>query len=459
MKLYRLYDSIVLEYDSSTITTISAFSFNAIKRSSTYVFRSQKNPISQRISLSEIKKKDNSSYTEIELDDLISSKFGLYEDVVSGSTSFASITGEFSDNVSLDNKFAEVEGLIFDLDVEATHSNRSILDLITESFTTSLKIAYDSTVTWISAYSTSLLNHLSNTSNPHNVTKSQIGLSNVDNTSDLDKPVSTATQTEIDATNTAFNDFVTVDYINDLNSKQDVLASGNNIKTIDGFNVLGSGDVEILDSTNVFLFNDFLAITALQPFVGGAISTGTLTQNTSNFSANTLGVGRVTKSTTANSGYRVVTDATSIRIKGGEIYKQRFCPLNITTCTHRGGFMDATTVTESVDGIYFQYANNGNLVLKTSNNSVRTTSSVLTTLSLNTWYTVEIIVNSNATSVIMNLYDADGDLIGTTAPIETNIPTAVGRECGVGFVCTGSSVTADTLANIDYIQFKQKLIR
>jgi hypothetical protein len=42
MKLYRLYDSIVLEYDSNTITTISAFSFNAIKRSSTYVFRSQK---------------------------------------------------------------------------------------------------------------------------------------------------------------------------------------------------------------------------------------------------------------------------------------------------------------------------------------------------------------------------------------------------------------------------------
>jgi hypothetical protein len=118
MKLYRLYDSIVLEYDSSTITTISAFSFNAIKRSSTYVFRSQKNPISQRISLSEIKKKDNSSYTEIELDDLISSKFGLFEVVAPGSTSFASITGEFSDNASLDNKFAEVEGLIFDLDVE-----------------------------------------------------------------------------------------------------------------------------------------------------------------------------------------------------------------------------------------------------------------------------------------------------------------------------------------------------
>ena len=36
--------------------------------------------------------------------------------------------------------------------------------------------------------------HIANTSNPHNVTKNQLGLGNVDNTSDLNKPVSTATQ-------------------------------------------------------------------------------------------------------------------------------------------------------------------------------------------------------------------------------------------------------------------------
>lgn len=36
--------------------------------------------------------------------------------------------------------------------------------------------------------------HTTNVNNPHNVTKSQIGLGNVDNTSDLNKPISTATQ-------------------------------------------------------------------------------------------------------------------------------------------------------------------------------------------------------------------------------------------------------------------------
>lgn len=39
--------------------------------------------------------------------------------------------------------------------------------------------------------------HTENTSNPHNVTKTQVGLGNVDNTSDADKPISTATQTAL----------------------------------------------------------------------------------------------------------------------------------------------------------------------------------------------------------------------------------------------------------------------
>lgn len=56
-----------------------------------------------------------------------------------------------------------------------THANRSILDAITEAFTTALKTAYDSAVTWISTNGANLLNHLTSTSNPHNTTASQVG--------------------------------------------------------------------------------------------------------------------------------------------------------------------------------------------------------------------------------------------------------------------------------------------
>lgn len=41
---------------------------------------------------------------------------------------------------------------------------------------------------------TTINNHIKDTSNPHNVTKDQVGLSNVDNTADINKEVKTATQ-------------------------------------------------------------------------------------------------------------------------------------------------------------------------------------------------------------------------------------------------------------------------
>ena len=66
-----------------------------------------------------------------------------------------------------------------------------------------------------------------NTTNPHNVTKSQVGLSNVDNTSDVNKPISSATTTA-------------------LAGKQATLVSGTNIKTINGNSILGSGDIATL---------------------------------------------------------------------------------------------------------------------------------------------------------------------------------------------------------------------
>ena len=470
MKLYRLYDSIVLEYSSGAITTISAFSFNSIKRSSTYVFRSQKNPISQRIDISDIKKKNGTDYTEIELDGLISTKFGLFDDVSSGSTSFDSITGVYSDNTSLNDKFIEVETLISNLETDIsgkansshTHTKSEIAGLVSDLSTINSNISalqtlvnsdnvnLDSVQELVDAIETieaSLLTILVNDLVTGGISKALTAQQGV------------VLKDLIDSINSSLSDFFTVDYINDLDSKQDNLVSGTNIKTVEGVSLLGSGNLRLLDETRVFLFNDFLSATALQPFVGGAISTGTIAQNTTNFGANTLGVCRITKSTTANSGYRAVTDANSLRLKGGEVYSVRFMPLNVTTQTFRGGFMDATTVTESVDGVYFQIANSGNLILKTSNNSVRTTSPVLATLVINTWYKIEVVISVSATSVLMNLYDATGTLISSTAPITTNIPTGAGRETGCGFVSTGSSVTADALLDIDFHYFEQNIVR
>ena len=58
------------------------------------------------------------------------------------------------------------------------------------------------------------------------INPASLGLGQVDNTADADKPISTATQNALDA-------------------KQDTLVSGSNIKTINGQPVVGSGDLEI----------------------------------------------------------------------------------------------------------------------------------------------------------------------------------------------------------------------
>lgn len=66
------------------------------------------------------------------------------------------------------------------------------------------------------ATTTSLNNHINNTKNPHSVTKDQVGLGNVDNTSDANKPISTATKEAlkgkvdtVDGKGLSTNDFTT----------------------------------------------------------------------------------------------------------------------------------------------------------------------------------------------------------------------------------------------------------
>ena len=82
-----------------------------------------------------------------------------------------------------------------------------------------------------------LLDHLTDYNNPHRVTAEQIGLGNVDNTSDLDKPISTATQEALDTIGQDFTEHtentdihVTLEEKETWTNKQDVLKMGNHIR-------------------------------------------------------------------------------------------------------------------------------------------------------------------------------------------------------------------------------------
>lgn len=85
-------------------------------------------------------------------------------DILSSGISFGSITGNADDNASLVSYVAAQIAAAM-VTIGNTYATQTIFN-----------------------------DHVSNTNNPHSVTKAQVGLGNVDNTSDLDKPISTAVQ-------------------------------------------------------------------------------------------------------------------------------------------------------------------------------------------------------------------------------------------------------------------------
>lgn len=91
--------------------------------------------------------------------------------------------------------------------------------------------------------------------------KGDVGLGNVDNTADADKPISSATQSA-------------------LNAKQATLVSGTNIKTVNSTSLLGSGDVPVQETlvsgTNIKTINNesLLGSGNITISGGGGISDG-----------------------------------------------------------------------------------------------------------------------------------------------------------------------------------------
>jgi hypothetical protein len=150
----------------------------------------------------------------------------------------------------------------------------------------------------VATVQTDINTHEALTNNPHTVTKSQVGLSNVDNTTDAGKPVSTAGQTALDL-------------------KQNTLVSGTSIKTINTTSLLGSGDITIAggtidatptdSSTNAVQSNGVFDALALKSPLASPTFTGTPAAPTASFGTNTtqLATTAFVQAAAVQGGYRV----------------------------------------------------------------------------------------------------------------------------------------------------------
>lgn len=159
--------------------------------------------------------------------------------------------------------------------------------------------------------------------------KADVGLSNVDNTSDANKPISSATQTA-------------------LNAKQATLVSGTNIKSINGTSLLGSGDITVggsvtpaaltkVDDTNVTLS------------LGGSPSTALLNAASITVGwSGTLADSRIASASTWNAKQAALVSGTNIKtINGSSILGAG----NLTISGGGGGSSVELFISDLEDGV------------------------------------------------------------------------------------------------------------
>ena len=220
--------------------------------------------------------------------------------------------------------------------------------------------------------------------------------------------------------------------------------------------VAAAGGVgELSNRTSPVIWTDFMggSLATYSDFRNFAIAGGTLSgaYTLAALANNHPGVVPLTSVATINSGYGFLF-SNSVKLSGGQVFDVCFhTPAAFANVLLRFGFHDTLTNADAVDGAYFELNGSGVVVAKTSNNSTRTTSATVATLVVSTWYHARITVNDTATSVVFEIFDDAGTLLGTQT-ITTNIPSA--RETGAGFVATIGTATAQVLAFVDYMSVK-----
>ena len=198
---------------------------------------------------------------------------------------------------------------------------------------------------------------------------------------------------------------------------------------------------------NAFYFADFFNINVAShdPWLGLAVSSGTGAIGTS--VANHPGIMNISGSGSANSGYRIATNAASQVMAGGEIFEIVFRAVDTVNTLLRAGYIDTFTATDQTDGVYIEINSNTTVRGKTAAATTRSTTSTGYVITIGVWYRAKIVVNSDATRVDYYLYNDAGTQLWTNN-LTTNIPT---DPTGNGFVTLETDAVGSNFIDIDYM--------
>lgn len=269
------------------------------------------------------------------------------------------------------------------------------------------------------------------------LSKGDVGLSNVDNTSDLDKPISNATQLALDG-------------------KENAIPSGDVTKFLRGdktWAAIPSGGSSNPSYEQV-LFDDFVSSTYYSTLEWNTTAaSGVLTANGPLTHLNTSGI--VTLSTGTSSTGRVALYLGNQSTVFGNGYRYTKCFVQIpvrSASTQRFvatvGYGDSGAVSGApTDGIYFSHIdteNSGNWTCYTAKGGIRTRINSGVAVDITKYQRLDIEVMADAS--LVNFY-IDGSWVGQ---ITTNIPNGLTNQTGPLFKIEKSGGTTARTMAVDY---------
>lgn len=178
----------------------------------------------------------------------------------------------------------------------------------------------------------------------------------------------------------------------------------------------------------------------------GAIASGTISYQYA-ATAGVFGVGRLTSSTSANSGGYFGWLSSQIMVQVGCVFRDVFLASGVdSTLAARMGWQDSATATAPANGAWLDVSNL-TISAKTALASATTTSATAV-LTANTYYVLDIeVVSSSAIRFVVWQLSDGSKLLDVT--VATNLP--IGVNSYSLHLATGNSLSAKALLDCDYI--------